>query len=177
MKSSISSIVGNAMACVLVGTLAFTLASCDQKPSAEKVGREIDRVINRAVDKAGNEINRVADAADRKIELAKSAITGTAADAASVVVDQTATAAKSVAEKTAETAKTVDEISLSSKLKVALITQPGIKVSAIDINGGTVKLYGTADSSARRELASQIATSIDGVKAVNNYLVVLPKGS
>jgi hyperosmotically inducible protein len=173
MKSNISSIVRG----TLVGMLALALASCEQRPSAEKVGREIDRAVDSAVDKAGNEIGKVADAADRKIELAKSTITGTAADAAKVVVDKTAQTAESVAVKTAATAKAVDELAVGSKVKVALTTEPGVKIAAIQIDGGTVKLFGTVDSSAMRDKASQIATGIDGVKSVNNYLVVVPKGS
>ena len=177
MKSNISSIGRGTLACALVGALAFSLASCEQKPSAEKVGREIDRAVDQAVDKAGTEIGKVADAAERKIELAKNTITGTAADAAKVVVDKTAQTAESVAVKTAATAKAVDELALGSKLKAALIAQPGVKIAAIDINGGTVKLFGTADSSAIRDMATQVASNVDGVKSVNNYLVVVPKGT
>jgi len=177
MKSNISSIVHRTLACALVSTLALALASCEQRPSAEKVGREIDRAVDSAVDKAGNEIGKVADAADRKIELAKSTITGTAADAAKVVVDKTAQTAESVAVKTAATAKAVDELALSSKVKAALAAEPGVKITAVNIDSGAIKLFGTADSSATRDKASQIVASVDGVKLVNNYLVVIPKRS
>lgn len=177
MKSSISSIVGSAMTCALVGTLAFTLASCEQKPSAERVGKEIDRVVDSTIDKAGNEIEKVADAAERKIELAKTTITGTTADAAKVVVDKAAQTAESVAVKTAATAKAVDELALSSRVKAALAAEPGVKIAAINIDSGAIKLFGTADSSVTRDKASQIVASVDGVKLVNNYLVVIPKRS
>ena len=83
--------------------------------------------------------------------------------------------------KSAETRRPVqstdiDEDSvLAAKVKSALVSDPDLRVLAIDTGaaGGVVTLYGTADTRAHREKAKQVASGVPGVKSVNNQLVIV----
>ena len=127
---------------------ALNIAACDQRPSAEKVGRDIDL----AVDKAGRQLEQAAKLADRKIELA--------AD----------TAGKTIT----EAGKALDDATLTAKVKAALIAEPGLQALAIDVetSGGVVTLHGNATNREYRDRAAQVALNVPGVKSVKNNLSV-----
>ena len=129
--------------------IAVNLAACDQKPSAEKVGRDIDR----AVDKASQQMEQAANAVERKFELAKDA------------------AGKTVA----EAGKTIDDAALAGKVKSALIAEPGLKALAIDVavSDGVVTLRGVANTPESRDKAAQVALNVPGVKLVKNNLNIV----
>jgi hyperosmotically inducible periplasmic protein len=63
---------------------------------------------------------------------------------------------------------------LARRVKDALIGRADLKAHGIDITAdqGVVTLFGTADSLANRKLAGDIASGIDGVRSVENRLVV-----
>lgn len=132
--------------------LALSLAACGEKPPAETAGKKIDQ----AVAKAGEEMKQAAGAAKEKIEQAKEVIS----------------------EKAAETGKAVADAALAAKVKTALIAEPGLTASAIDVDAkdGVVSLFGTADNTTNRDKAGQVASKVEGVKSVNNKLVIA-KGS
>ena len=66
------------------------------------------------------------------------------------------------------------DAALARRVKEALLAKPDLKGHGIDITarGGAVTLFGTADSLAHRKLAEDIASGIDGVKSVENKLVI-----
>lgn len=131
------------------GILSLGLVACDQKPSAEQVGQDIDR----AVDKTGEQVSQAANKAEDKIDQAKSTMSDKASSAGSVVADAAITA----------------------KVKSALIAEPGLKSTGIDVvtEKGVVSLFGTTGSNANRERASQVAANVEGVKAVENNLAIV----
>jgi hyperosmotically inducible protein len=130
------------------GMVAVSLAACDQKPSIDKIGKEID--------KAGSRVEQAANTAEKKIDQAGDVIT----------------------EKSAATGEALGDAALTAKVKSALIAEPGLNSLTIDVDvsGGIVTLRGTADTPANRDKAAQLASNVDGVKSVNNDLVVV-KGS
>jgi len=70
----------------------------------------------------------------------------------------------------------IDEDSaLAAKVKSALVADPDLRLLAIDtgVAGGVVTLYGTADTRAHRDKAKLVASSVPGVKSVNNQLVIV----
>jgi len=142
----------NASWYAVAGMLALGLAACGEKPSAETAGKSIDQ----AVAKAGQEMKQAAGAAEKKIEQVKEA----------------------VGEKAAEAGKAVEDAALAAKVKTALIAEPGLNALAIDVDAkdGVVSLFGTADSTANRDKAGRVAAKVEGVKSVNNKLVIV-KGS
>ena len=144
--------VNHALWTAMTAVFALSLAACDQKPSAEKFGKDIDR----AADKAGRQFEQAADTAGKKIDQAASVIS----------------------EKTAEAGKAIDDAALTAKVKSALVTEPGLKALAINVDttGGVVTLHGTTDTPANRDKAGQVASGVQGVKSVTNKLEIA-KGS
>lgn len=65
---------------------------------------------------------------------------------------------------------------LTAKVKTALLQQKGLEGLAIHVNSykGIVQLSGFVDSDVNKELAGQIARSVDGVQEVVNNLIVKP---
>ena len=63
---------------------------------------------------------------------------------------------------------------LAAMVEAALLAEPELRAAAIDVTAvdGTVFLRGKAKDRSARRLATQIATSVDGVKRVQNELFV-----
>jgi osmotically-inducible protein OsmY len=68
----------------------------------------------------------------------------------------------------------IDDSMITTKVKAALVAEPAL--SALDIKvktaDGVVTLSGTIDSPDKAERAKQLAQTVDGVKTINNELVV-----
>lgn len=129
--------ISRALQIAAAGVFALTLGACDQKPSAEKLGKSIDR----SVDQASRQIEKAGEATERKIDQA---------------------------------GKAIDDATLTTKVKTALITESGLKSGDIKVetSNGIVTLQGTADSAENRQKAAQVASNVEGVKAVRNEIVV-----
>ena len=85
-------------------------------------------------------------------------------------------ATKSPDNRRASELREIDEdTALAARVKSALGADPALRLLAIDIGaaGGVVTLYGTAATRALREKAAQVASSVPGVKSVNNQLVIV----
>jgi len=65
---------------------------------------------------------------------------------------------------------------LTAKVKTALLQQKGFEGLSIHVNSykGVVQLSGFVDTDVNKELAGQIARSVDGVQEVVNNLIVKP---
>jgi hyperosmotically inducible protein len=68
----------------------------------------------------------------------------------------------------------VDDSMITTKVKAAIVAEPTL--SAMDIkvktDDGVVTLSGTIDTPDKADRAKQLAQTVDGVKTVNNELVV-----
>lgn len=64
---------------------------------------------------------------------------------------------------------------IASKVRIALLMHRNVNATGtvIEVKEGTVTLKGTASSLAQKELTSEYAKDIDGVKAVQNDMTVL----
>lgn len=149
MNSQLSKQLRKTLAIATAGVLTLGLVACDRKPSAEQVGQDIDR----AVDRTGQQMAQIADKAEDKMDQAGAAIS----------------------EKAASAGATVADAAITARVKSALIAEPGLKSTGIDVvtEKGVVSLFGTAASNANRERATQVAANVDGVKAVENNLAVI----
>jgi len=87
--------------------------------------------------------------------------------AADKVADTTANA-------TSKVAVAADDTAITAKVKAALIAEPGLKSTDINVDTkeATVTLSGTVASNELRDKAKQIASSTNGVKNVVDNLVV-----
>ena len=72
----------------------------------------------------------------------------------------------------------LDDASLTARVKAALLGTPGVGAMKIDVEtrNGVVALFGTVDDATERKQALQAARSVDGVRSVDDRLVVV-KGS
>ena len=105
---------------------------------------------------AGKKIDQAADKAGQKI--------GDAAD--------------SVGEKmSAQSAKAgvaIEDTEITAKVKAAIFAEPGLKTLQISVDTvkGVVTLTGSVNSQANRDRAKALASSVTGVKAVENQLAI-----
>jgi hypothetical protein len=85
---------------------------------------------------------------------------------------------ESPAPKAAENGKAAENTALAAKVKAALAAERGLDALAIDVEAkdGVVSLFGTADNDASRDTAGRVASKVEGVKTVENKLVIA-KGS
>jgi osmotically-inducible protein OsmY len=89
-------------------------------------------------------------------------------------LDQTAERAR---EEGAKAGQAIDDGAITAKVKAGILAEPGLKVLAIDVDtkNGQVMLTGSADSADNVRKAEQIASSVEGVKSVDNRLAVSSK--
>jgi osmotically-inducible protein OsmY len=137
------------LATALAAAFAATaLAACDRGQQPPTVGQRIDAVTARAEQKVENARNEIAQgAADARREIKEAAN-----EAKGAVSDATITASVN--------AKLAGDSELSA-----------LRIN-VDTVEGRVALRGSAPSAAARERATQLAASVDGVRSVENQLVI-----
>lgn len=126
----------------------FGLASCQQEGPAEKAGKKLDR----SVESAEQKIEQETEQAESKLDEIK----------------------ESIMEKTEAGSKYIDDSVITMKIKAAILNDPLLKVAQIEVTtvDGVVQLSGTVDSQQSIDRAVELAKSQDGVKSVQNDLIV-----
>ena len=121
--------------------LALPVVGCNERAPVETAGRQIDKAIDRAAD----EIDQVAAAAS--VELKK---------------------------ELAQASEAINDATVTAKVKSAILSEPQLKMLQINVEtvGGVVILTGSADTRQSRERAEQVASAIAGVKSVDNRIDV-----
>lgn len=86
----------------------------------------------------------------------------------------TTSSAPSASSAMKETAAPVDDAAITTKVKTAVLAEPGLKSLQIDVDtkDAVVTLSGTVDTPELKSRAVQIAQSVQGVKSVNDNLSV-----
>ncbi len=84
------------------------------------------------------------------------------------------TTADKASEATNKVAEAVDDAAITTKVKTALLAEPGLKSLeiSVDTRDGTVTLTGKVDSPDQRDRAKQVAQTTGGVKGVVDNLAV-----
>jgi hyperosmotically inducible protein len=79
---------------------------------------------------------------------------------------------------TAKAAVAIDDATITTKVKTAVLAEPGLKTLQIDVDtkNGVVTLAGTVDTPALKDRAQQVAQAVNGVKSVDNNLTVKTQG-
>jgi len=85
--------------------------------------------------------------------------------------DKVATATKDAVKRTDDV---VEDAALTAKVKSAILAEPGLKSLQINVDtkNAVVTLAGSVDSPALRDRATQIASSVAGVRQVEDKLEV-----
>lgn len=132
-----------------LATAVAMLAACDRSPSAEQVGQD----IGRGIEKASQQMAEAGNHAAEKVDQAKSAI----------------------ADKTVEVGAAISDTAITAKVKSALLAEPDLQSTGIDVvtEKGVVSLYGTAISNSHKERATQVSAAVEGVRAVENKLMII----
>lgn len=170
--------------------VAASLVACDRPNSAEEAGRKVDNAaanagqkIDNATDRAaqkteaateraGAKMDAAANTAGAKMDQAGARIDA-ATDKAGAKMDQ---AGEKMEQQAKKAGAAIDDGTITAKVKSAFVAEPTLSALAIDVdtNKGVVTLNGTVGNTAASDRAKQIASGIDGVKSVNNRLVVKP---
>jgi hyperosmotically inducible periplasmic protein len=79
---------------------------------------------------------------------------------------------------TTKAAVAVDDAAITTKVKSAVLAEPGLKSLQIDVDtkNGVVTLSGTVDTPALKERAMQITQNVNGVKSVTDNLAIKSQG-
>ena len=95
----------------------------------------------------------------------------TTTDKMATTTDKAATTANRA---TTETAVAVDDAAITTKVKTAVLAEPGLKSLQINVDtkDAVVTLSGTVDTPELKSRAVQIAQGVQGVKSVNDNLSV-----
>jgi hyperosmotically inducible protein len=96
--------------------------------------------------------------------------------AADKVAASTEKAGDKVAAATAKVGDKVDDAAITTKVKAALMAEPGLKSLEINVDtrDNNVTLAGTVGSPDLKQRAVSIAQGVEGVKSVSDQLVVKP---
>jgi len=107
---------------------------------------------------------------DGAISEAKQSAQETRQDAKQAMTDAEQSAARA-ADKTTQAA---GDMTITAKINAALVADDKLKATQINVDtqAGQVTLTGQAPDAQSRERATMLAAAVDGVKNVNNQLVV-----
>ena len=97
------------------------------------------------------------------------------AETAGKKIDQTAEkVGESMSEQGAKAGVAIDDAAITTKVKAAIFAEPGLKTLQISVDTvkGVVTLSGSVDTQQSSNRAKQLAGAVDGVKDVENRLVV-----
>ncbi len=72
----------------------------------------------------------------------------------------------------------LDDAAVTAKVKAALVEDKAVSAAHISVttDKGTVKLSGLVDNQAEIDRAAQLASQVQGVKAVRNNIALKPAG-
>jgi hyperosmotically inducible protein len=139
--------------CVLTASslALIAMAGCDKPNPAESAGKQIDQ----SMQKMGQRVDQVTDRAK----------------------EQVAKTSERAKEQVAKTGQVLDDTAITAAVKAGIVAEPGLKVLKIDVDtkDGQVTLTGSVDSAENLQRATQVASSVNGVKGVDNRLAVSSK--
>ena len=77
---------------------------------------------------------------------------------------------------TTKAAVAVDDTAITTKVKAAVMAEPGLKTLDINVDtkNGVVTLAGTVQSTDLKQRAVTLAQQVEGVRSVSDQLVVKP---
>jgi hyperosmotically inducible protein len=84
------------------------------------------------------------------------------------------TACTTSSRTTESTGQYVDDAAITSKVKAAVLAEPGLRTLQIGVETykDVVQLSGFVDNAASKDRAGEVASKVAGVKSVRNNLVV-----
>ncbi|MGR9117633.1 MAG: BON domain-containing protein [Gammaproteobacteria bacterium] len=187
--------LANRMIAISCLAAALGLVACQQEGSAEKAGQKIDKAVDnmgqkieqttekvgenidsvkesvaQQAEKTGAYIDESADTANNELEKARQAID----KAISNTGNQLEGAKEAVVDAASTTGEFIDDSVITTQIKAAMLNDAFLKASAIEVTtvNGVVTLKGTVDSEQLVARAIGLANSQQGVKSVQNELMI-----
>ena len=184
---------------VLAALAALALTGCDRETQAraERTGAEVSQKIDKALDRtqeklaaAGDKIqpklaaagDRIQEAGEKTAAPVQEAVTpdGKPSTAREHATDGRVTTtiktgpSTSVSGLPEKTADSLADAAITAGVKASFVKEPGLSALKIDVDtkDGVVVLNGVADNADAKQRATQVASSIKGVKDVRNHLTV-----
>ncbi len=76
-------------------------------------------------------------------------------------------------------AATLDDATITAQVKTAILREPNLRILPIRVQttNGIVQLSGFADTTQKSALAAELASSITGVKTVQNSIIIRSRDS
>jgi len=145
------------LALFAAGTVLFT-AGCDQRNATTGSTSTPGSTASTAKSGTGSTVAN---------DTTPSSTSSTASTTASTTGDKMANATNKTGDK-------IDDAALTTKVKTALMAEPGLRSLEINVDtrDNIVTLNGTVDSQEKKQRAMQIAQKVEGVKSVSDNLVV-----
>lgn len=140
-----------AAAIVAAGAIV-ALSACEREQAPSTVGQKLDAAVSQA---------------ERKVETAKDKIAQGAADAQ-----------RDAKEAMHGAADVVGDAAITASVNAKLASDPELSALNIGVDtvSGRVALHGAAPTASARKRATQLASSVSGVRGVDNQLEVKPNG-
>ena len=148
--------LATAIAAVLAAT---TLAACDR-------GQQSDRSADQQERTAGQKLDSAMSKAQDKLESAKNDMAQGATDAK-----------RDIKEMATDAKDKVNDATITASVNAKLAGDKELSALRINVDtiDGRVALHGSAPSAEARDRATQLASAVDGVKSVENQLVISSK--
>jgi len=88
--------------------------------------------------------------------------------------DKIGDVSKNLGEQSTKAGEALDDTAITAKAKAAILMEPGLRVLRIKVatTNGVTTLSGSVDTQQNSDKAREIAGAVDGVKGVENLLVV-----
>ena len=108
------------------------------------------------------------------LALALTSLAGCSQETADRAAEAVENAPSQIERQAERSVAVLDDVTVTSKVKAALIAEPNLKGFAIDVDTAqnVVTLTGTVQSDEARTAAESVAKQIEGVKEVRNNITV-----
>lgn len=163
---SSSTLLARISTILAVSALTLGLAACDKAQEPPTVGQRLDSAVQKAdqaADDAKIKAGQALQTTENKLEQGAAKVEN-AANQAGDAIKEAAHSAGALA----------DDASITARISAELAKDPELSAIKIDVDtkAGDVRLTGPAPSQAAKDRATSLAQAVEGVKAVNNELIV-----
>lgn len=139
---------------------AVSLSACNRRDDSQTAGQKVDSAIAKA---------------DEKVDAAKDAMARDATAAQAAASQAMGEARQATGDAARATGELLSDSAITTRIKASLVADAELKLRDISVEtqAGRAALRGTAPNAGARDRASQLASAVQGVVAVDNQLTVV----
>jgi len=149
-----------------VTAISLGLAACDKAQEPPTVGQRLDSAVQKA--------DQATEDAKVKAEQALNTTEAKLEQGANKVENAANQAGEAMKDAAHSAGALADDASITARISAELAKDPDLSAIKIDVDtkAGAVRLSGPAPSQAAKDRATSLAQAVEGVKSVDNALVV-----